>query len=50
MAMMLAHWMDGVFGPNMMAALKRFQADFRIGTVFTRGTVNPATWEKLVKI
>lgn len=41
--------LDGVFGPNMMAALKRFQADFRIGTVFTRGTLNPATWEKLVK-
>lgn len=41
--------LDGVFGPNMMAALKRFQADFRIGTIFTRGTLNPATWEKLVK-
>ena len=38
---------DGKFGPNMLAAIKRFQKANNIGTVFTQGYVTPAAWEKL---
>lgn len=41
--------LDGVFGANMLSAVKRFQTDFRIGTVFNRGSVNANTWEWLFK-
>lgn len=41
--------LDGVFGANMLSAVKRFQTDYRIGTVFNRGSVNANTWEWLFK-
>ena len=38
---------DGKFGPNMLAAIKRFQKANNIGTIFTQGYVTPDAWEKL---
>lgn len=41
---------DGKFGPNLLAAIKRFQKANNIGTIFTQGYVTPAAWEKLYSI